>query len=231
MDIDWDYINRKVHSMLNYITEALLYFKHKSPRTPQHQPYQHIKPTYGATKQYVEQDNNSEPGMFLYYARCINATMLPALGLLATQQANPTLNTFKKVKQLLDYAAKHLDAIVTYHASDMVLAGHSNVSYLSESQARSIAGGNFFMSAMLTCDMPPNNGAVMTISKTIKAVLSSAAKAEVGTLLINCQEAIPARQLLEFLGHPQPPTPMQTDDTMALWVVNQNVMKKLNQWT
>ena len=76
-------------------------------------------------------------------------------------------------------------------------------------------------------ETPPNNGAVMTISQIIKAVLSSAAEAEVGALFINCREAVPARHVLEFLGHKQPPTPMQTDNTTALGVVNQNVMKKL----
>jgi hypothetical protein len=29
------------------------------------------------------------------------------------------------------------------------------------------------------------------------------------------------------MGHPQPPTPMQTDNTTVLGVVNNNVMKKL----
>ena len=76
-------------------------------------------------------------------------------------------------------------------------------------------------------DTPPNNGAVMTISQIIKTVLSLVAEAEVGALFINCREAVPARQLLEFLGHPQPPTPMQTDNTTALGVVNKNVVKKL----
>ncbi len=32
-------------------------------------------------------------GTFLYYARCVDSTMLTALGSLATQQANPTSNT------------------------------------------------------------------------------------------------------------------------------------------
>ena len=127
----------------------------------------------------------------------------------------------KKVKQLLDYAATHPDAIVTNNASDMVLAAHSNASFQSKSNARSRAGGHFFMSS--NTNTPHNNGAVMTISQIIKAVLSSV----VGALFINCQEAVPARHFLEFLGHKQPPTPMQTDNTTALGVVNQNVLKKL----
>ena len=98
--------------MLDYVPEALLRFKHEAPRKPQHQPYPHTKPTYGATKQYAEESDTSDPaskqeqtyikeviGTFLYYARCVNSTMLTALGSLATQQANPTSNTLKLVKQ------------------------------------------------------------------------------------------------------------------------------------
>ncbi len=70
--------------------------------------------------------------------------------------------------------------------------------------------------------IPNNNGAILTISQIIKAVMSSAAEAKIGALYINCKEAIPARHTLEFLGHKQPPTPMQTDNTMALGVVNNN---------
>jgi hypothetical protein len=75
--------------------------------------------------------------------------------------------------------------------------------------------------------LPPNNGAVLTIAQIIKAVMLSAAEAETGALYINCQEAIPARHTLEFLGHTQPPIPMQTNNTTALSIVNNNVMKKL----
>ena len=74
---------------------------------------------------------------------------------------------------------------------------------------------------------PANNGAIQTTAQIIKAVMSSAAEAEIGALYINCREAVPARHTLEFLGHTQPPTPIQTDNTTALGVVNNNVMKKL----
>jgi hypothetical protein len=73
----------------------------------------------------------------------------------------------------------------------------------------------------------PNNGAVFTILQIIKAVMSLAAEAKIGALYINCHEAVPARHVLEFMGHKQPPTPMQTDNTTALGVINKNVMKKL----
>ncbi len=229
--IDWDYEQRKVHVlMLNSVPEALLRFQHKTPKMPQHQPYPHIKPTYGATRQYAEANNMSELlskenkmyiqevfGTFLYYARCVDSSMLPALGTLATQQATPTKNTMKKIKQFLDYASTNPDAVV--------VAGHSDALYLSESNARSRAGGHFFMSSDV--EVLPNNGTVSTILQIIKAVMSLVAETKVGALFINCREAVPARHVLEFLGHPQPSTPMQMDNTTALGVVNQNVMKKL----
>ena len=124
----------------------------------------------------------------------------------------------------LDYAATHQDAIITYRASDMVLVVHSDASYLSEPKARSRAGGHFFMSSD-TKD-PANNGAVLNIAQLIKAVMSSAAEAELGALYINACEAVPQRQLLEEMGHPQPPTPMQTDNSTALGVVTNNIQPR-----
>jgi hypothetical protein len=88
----------------------------------------------------------------------------------------------------------------------MVLAGHSDALYLFKSNAQSRAGGHFFMSSNV--ELPPNNSAVSTISQIIKAVMSLAAEDKVGALFINCHKAVPARHVLEFLGHPQPPTPM-----------------------
>jgi hypothetical protein len=131
----------------------------------------------------------------------------------------------KKVQQFLDYASTHPDAVVAYHESDVVLTGHSDASYLSKSKAHSRACRHFFMSNNTA--KPPNNGTILTIAQIIKAVMSLAVEAEVGALYINCREAIPALHTLEFMGHPQPPTPMQTDNTTALGVINNNVIKKL----
>ena len=74
--------------------------------------------------------------------------------------------------------------------------------------------------------IPAKNGAVVTISQIIKAVMSSVAEAELGDLFINCREAIPARHALEAMGHKQPPTPMQTNNTTAHGVVTSNIASK-----
>jgi hypothetical protein len=68
----------------------------------------------------------------------------------------------------------------------MVLAMHSNASYLSKPSAQSLVGGHFFCSSNVKD--PPYNGAVLNISKILNAVMSSAAKAELGALYINAQE-------------------------------------------
>ena len=130
----------------------------------------------------------------------------------------------KKVLLFLDYAAPHPDAIGTFHTSDMILAVDSNASYLSESGARSCAGGYFPLSN--NSANLPNNGGVLTVSQIIKAIMSSTAKAKIGALYINCRAAIPAQHTLTKMGHPQTPTPIQTNNITALGVVNNTMAPK-----
>ena len=106
----------------------------------------------------------------------------------------------------------------------MVLAVHSDASYLSESKARIRAGGNFFMSKDVS--FPPNNGAVLNIAKIMKKIISLASEAEIGAMHVNAREAVPARKSLNEMGHRQPRTPMQTDNTVAHSVVTSNVQPK-----
>ena len=44
----------------------------------------------------------------------------------------------RKTEQLLDYVITHPGEIVTYQASNMVLVAHSDVFYLSETNARRV---------------------------------------------------------------------------------------------
>ena len=113
-------------------------------------------------KKYIQQ----VLGAFLYYALAVDPTMLVALSTIASEQASPTRVTMKKVDQNLDYAASQEQAVLTYEASNMVLAVHSDASYLRESKARSRAGGHFFMSKDVS--FPPKNGAVLNIAQIMK---------------------------------------------------------------
>jgi hypothetical protein len=73
---------------------------------------------------------------------------------------------------------------------------------------------------------PPNNSAILTIATIIKTLLSSAAEAELGALYSNPKEAAYSRQILTKMGHPQPRTPIQTDNLTAEGVINHNIHSK-----
>ena len=123
--------------------------------------------------------------------------------------------------------SRHLD----HRASDMILAAHSDASYLSETNARSRAGGHFFLSK--NDHYPNNNGAVLTIAQIIKAVMSLAAEAK----LMACYTSMHEKSYhcvtssLKWAIHNHPLPYKQT--TPQPWVLsttpsNQNVLRP---WT
>ena len=65
---------------------------------------------------------------------------------------------------------------------------------------------------------PTLNGIVYVVYKIIRNIMASAAEAELGDLFLNCQEAVPIRITLEEMGHPQPRTPVQFDNSTALGI-------------
>jgi hypothetical protein len=71
-----------------------------------------------------------------------------------------------------------------------------------------------------------NNGAVLNTAQLIKAVMSLAAEAKLGALYVNACKAVPIQNLLHEIGHPKPPTPIQTDNSTALGVVNSNIQPR-----
>jgi hypothetical protein len=198
--------------------------------------FPHTPPKYGSTTQYAEY-GDSPPvrateqkclqqanRKFLYYARSVDGTILTPLSALASQQSKPTTNTMKQVKQFLDYAATQEPLVLTYRRSDMILAAHSNAGYLNETEVRSRAGGHHFLSENVK--YPPNNGVITNIAEIIKGVMSSAAEAKSGALYINGCKAIKERNILEEMGHPQPPTHIQTDNSTAEGIINKKVQPK-----
>ena len=127
----------------------------------------------------------------------------------------------------------HPNATIRYTASDMILHIHSNASYLSKPRARSRAGGDYFLGDTRP-DMsnPPTtrprlNGLIHSMSQIMSNVMGSAAEAEIGAAYINRQEVIPIRTLLLELGHPQPATTRQFDNSTADGFANDTIKQKL----
>jgi hypothetical protein len=104
----------------------------------------------------------------------------------------------------------------------MVLAIHRVASYLNEEEAWSRAGGHHFLSENVP--FPANNGAIYNKASIIKAVMSSAAESEIGSLYTNARKVVEEWNILGEMGHPQePPTPVQTDNSTADGIINSRV--------
>ena len=155
--------------------------------------------------------------------------MLVALGTIASQQAAPTEHTMSEVTWFLDYCAAHHDTTITYQRSDMILHVASDASYLSESNARSRAGALFFLGSNPTNpEQPPStqpkmNGVIHALAKIINAIMSSAMEAEIGATFLAAKEAVPIRNALTEMGHPQPRTPIEVDNSTAVGFINDRI--------
>ncbi len=149
LTIKWDYEGCKVHLLMpSYVLKALKRFQHPPPQICQDQPHPHVKKKYGAKEQFAKPLDDTptldKAGkkfiqevavVFLFPARAINGTKLTPLSALASEQSAPAEATMEKCLQFLDYMASQENALLTYKVSDMVLAIHSNASYLSKPKA------------------------------------------------------------------------------------------------
>ena len=238
IDIEWDYNKRTCRlSMKNYIDELLIKYEHPKPRKPQHAPHAHREIVYGAKQQFAPEDDKSPRldatgvkrvqgiiGSLLYYARAVDNKLLATLSAISSQQACATENTNKAVNQLLDYVTTYPSDGITYRASNMILATHSDASFLSEPGSRSRTGAHIFLSE--DDPIPRNNGPVLSISQIIKFVMASAAEAELAGLYITAREMIPLRTALEEMGWKQPRSPIQTDNSAAAGFISDTIIQR-----
>ena len=151
-------------------------------------------------------------GKLLYYGRAVDNTIIHALNGLSTRVKDGTELTMDALNHFLDYFYDNSNAIKLYKSSDMILYVDSDAEYLVEQGAKSRAGGYFYLG-----NKNGNliNGSIHIIEKIIKHVMSSEAKVEIAALFMNAKAAIPIRQALIEIGHPQLPTKMKTDNSTA----------------
>ena len=236
ISLKWDYKNRTCDmSMPGYIPAALAKYNHPAPKRPQYAPHRYNTPQYGRHVQLPEPYDDTDllspagikrvqqvTGTILYYGRAVDNTLLVALSDIASRQAKATDLTAKDTTRLLDYCATNPNAILRFHASDMILKGHSDASYLNASKARSRVGGHFYLgNREPTPDL--YNGAILNPVGILRHVASSASEAEIGGLFVNLKEALVLRQTLNDMGYPQPTTPIQTDNSTAAGLANNTI--------
>ena len=106
----------------------------------------------------------------------------------------------------------------------MILAIHSDASYLSESKACIRVGGHFFLSN--NEKFPSNNGAICNIMKVIRAVMTLAAKAQLGTLFINVKQVVAIQVALTEMGHLQSSMPNHMNNSTAMDVITNTILPK-----
>ena len=171
------------------------------------------------TKTYVQEVT----GVFLFYSRAVDPTMLTAVNKISSEQSKPTGATLKAVDRLLSYAERYPNASIVLTPSNMQLCVQSDASYNSESNARSRAGGILYFGLNADGSI---NGAIDHISCLIPTVCSSSAEAEYAALFLAGREATNARNILADLGYPQATTTIICDNSCAVGIANNSVKQK-----
>ena len=225
-------------SMPGYVLKALTRFEVPTQTHATSSPLLYTPPSYGKRSQQwntVDLSAQLSPteakfiqkvvGVFGFYTAAVDPTMLTAVRKAGSAQAEPTQAVMSAANRLLQYAATWPDATIVYRPSDMRLYVHSDASYLSETEARSRAGGLFYLgNNSMTCDLVVN-GAIDCLSCIIPTVVASAMEAEYAAMYLNGQHAEGMRNTLEDLGYPQPSTIMISDNMCAIGLVS-NTMKQ-----
>ena len=165
--------------MYSAMKKVMDILQHHNPKRPQYAPHLWTVPKYGKILKMAPdpEDSNllekkatkiiqSTVGTILYYARSVDTTMLREINEISQVQSKPTMDTEKKSKMLLDYAATYPNAIIRYKVSNMVPYDDSDVAYLTMPEARSCYVGHLYLSDWPSPSMikpnPKRNGPVHT---------------------------------------------------------------------
>jgi hypothetical protein len=243
LNLDWHYDEGYVDvSMDGYVWRALIKFGHPAPWRAQHAPHKWTAPVYGSRKpqnptEYCSATKldkagtirvQSVNGTFMYYGRGVDPCILVALNDISTEQAAPTTETLEKTEMLMDYLHTYPNAVIRFHASDMLLKSTTDAAYLVLPKARSRAAVHYHLGWEANENV---NGPVDVFCSTIKNVVSSAAEAETAGIYLGAKNACPMITALEEMGHPQPKTgsPIETDNSTAHGILNSKMRRKLSK--
>ena len=110
----------------------------------------------------------------------------------------------------------------------MILHVDSDAAYLVAPKFRSRIASYFQLSDHPKITKHPKlNGTIIVECKTLRHMVSSSAESKVAGIYHNSRISIPIRQTLQALNHPQPPTPLKTDNSTATGFVYDNIKKAI----
>ena len=127
----------------------------------------------------------------------------------------PNIKKHAMISRLCHNARRNIS---TYKASDMILAIHSGASYLSEPKSQMQSGGAFFLSSNIIT--------IHNVMKVIRAVMSSAAKIELGAMFFNALKAKAIQATLTEMRHLQPHMSIQPDSSTTKGIIINTILPK-----
>jgi len=159
-------------------------------------------------------------------------TLLVTCNDLSIQQTKSTTNTLNLASWLLDYMATYPNPSITYKASDMILWVSSDSSYLSVSGERSRVGGYHFLGNNPDFTKPLAfqrmfiNAPIHIESSILRNIMGAASEAEIAGAYVNARKAIEEQIMLIEMGHIQPKTPLELDNTTAFGILTKQLIPK-----
>ena len=162
MTLNWNYAEQWMEKLMpGYIEKVWtrLYGANLAPKFVE-APHDWTTPQYGSILPQLTTPIDSSPllsapdkirlqeirGSLLYFARCINCTILATLGSIGTNISDGTERVAAMNAYILNFCAKSRNPKVRYYSRDMQLCGHIDASYLFVSKVRSRAAAYFYLS-------------------------------------------------------------------------------------
>jgi hypothetical protein len=198
----------------------------RDPRSP----IAYAPPTFTHGPQWEEVDD-SDPaidkqtkflqiliGKLLYYTIAVDLTIAVAVNRISSRIAHATTKTVAAAMRLAQHVLHHPNANITYYPSNMQLMCHSDASHDAEPGSRSriagvyIFGASDFLGPEVSLRL---NGPVGFMCKQAPTVCAGAYESEYAALWGNISFLEIARQTCADMGHPQDPTLIVYDNTVA----------------
>jgi hypothetical protein len=243
--LDWNYDKGEVKcSMPGAIPKFLEKLHHQAPTKKQFSPHPAPTITYGTKIQTALVDNapilNKKDntlvrkivGFALYMARMLDMTSLVSCNEISLQQCDATTKTLNLCSWLLDYLSTYPNPSITFKRSDMILWISSDSSYQSVSKSRSRVGGYHFLGNTYDPKKDMNiqrsliNAPIHVEASILRNIMSAASESEIAAAYVNAKDGVESRITLMEMGHPQPKTPLEIDNTTAFGILTKQLLPR-----
>lgn len=160
----------------------------------------------------------------MYYAREINPIILPDISTISQSQASPTTQSLHNLHILLDYLHTNPNTSLKFYPTTLQLQLHSDESYLSENNAKSLSSGCFFLKPLTP--YLPKSSPFHVDSTILRSVVTSATESELYSIYHKRKIAYYFLNILLHLHHNQHPITITTDRKTSHGFINKSIKPK-----